>query len=103
MRPLWFCGNRLPVSLAPPAVGLAPTVAPLAARAPAAESWDAPAFAPVALAFLALFEPHAATKPVCATRVTAIIRRNVIIWCGVGPVSYTHLRAHETGRNLVCR
>src|SRR5674476_1501282 len=21
----------------------------------------------------------------------------------VGPVSYTHLRAHETGRNLVCR
>src|SRR5678810_1322900 len=22
---------------------------------------------------------------------------------GVGPVSYTHLRAHETGRNLVCR
>ena len=20
-----------------------------------------------------------------------------------GPVSYTHLRAHETGRNLVCR
>src|SRR5665213_3885562 len=22
---------------------------------------------------------------------------------GLGPVSYTHLRAHETGRNLVCR
>ena len=22
---------------------------------------------------------------------------------GVDPVSYTHLRAHETGRNLVCR
>src|SRR5678809_663124 len=22
---------------------------------------------------------------------------------GQGPVSYTHLRAHETGRNLVCR
>src|SRR5665213_3727033 len=22
---------------------------------------------------------------------------------GVTPVSYTHLRAHETGRNLVCR
>src|SRR5678809_1164168 len=22
---------------------------------------------------------------------------------GSGPVSYTHLRAHETGRNLVCR
>src|SRR5665213_3790422 len=22
---------------------------------------------------------------------------------GPGPVSYTHLRAHETGRNLVCR
>ena len=21
----------------------------------------------------------------------------------VSPVSYTHLRAHETGRNLVCR
>src|SRR5674476_730400 len=21
----------------------------------------------------------------------------------LGPVSYTHLRAHETGRNLVCR
>ena len=22
---------------------------------------------------------------------------------GISPVSYTHLRAHETGRNLVCR
>ena len=22
---------------------------------------------------------------------------------GLGSVSYTHLRAHETGRNLVCR
>ena len=22
---------------------------------------------------------------------------------GLTPVSYTHLRAHETGRNLVCR
>src|SRR5678809_1699057 len=22
---------------------------------------------------------------------------------GLAPVSYTHLRAHETGRNLVCR
>ena len=27
-------------------------------------------------------------------------RENAII---DGPVSYTHLRAHETGRNLVCR
>src|SRR5665213_3997850 len=28
----------------------------------------------------------------------------VVIGAGVsGPVSYTHLRAHETGRNLVCR
>ena len=25
------------------------------------------------------------------------------IWIGVLSVSYTHLRAHETGRNLVCR
>ena len=25
------------------------------------------------------------------------------IWLGLEPVSYTHLRAHETGRNLVCR
>src|SRR5678809_1795246 len=24
-------------------------------------------------------------------------------WLHLGPVSYTHLRAHETGRNLVCR
>src|SRR5665213_2068358 len=24
-------------------------------------------------------------------------------WAGVAAVSYTHLRAHETGRNLVCR
>ena len=24
-------------------------------------------------------------------------------WHGLYPVSYTHLRAHETGRNLVCR
>src|SRR5678810_12157 len=26
-----------------------------------------------------------------------------IVSIGVAPVSYTHLRAHETGRNLVCR
>src|SRR5665213_623520 len=25
------------------------------------------------------------------------------ITAGFGPVSYTHLRAHETGRNLLCR
>ena len=24
-------------------------------------------------------------------------------YSGYAPVSYTHLRAHETGRNLVCR
>src|SRR5678810_1483122 len=24
-------------------------------------------------------------------------------WVSLGSVSYTHLRAHETGRNLVCR
>src|SRR3954469_555649 len=86
MRPVWFCGNFLPVSLAPgaPAVGLAPTVAPVATRAPAAESGDVPALAPAALAVFAAFEPQAETKPVCATSVTAIIERNVMIWCGVG-------------------
>src|SRR5674476_1559232 len=27
-----------------------------------------------------------------------------VVWLiTLGPVSYTHLRAHETGRNLVCR
>ena len=26
-----------------------------------------------------------------------------VIGAGIGTVSYTHLRAHETGRNLVCR
>src|SRR5674476_639562 len=26
-----------------------------------------------------------------------------LAWKGIVPVSYTHLRAHETGRNLVCR
>src|SRR5674476_120075 len=25
------------------------------------------------------------------------------VWMNYRPVSYTHLRAHETGRNLVCR
>ena len=30
--------------------------------------------------------------------ITGLIGRN-----GSGTVSYTHLRAHETGRNLVCR
>src|SRR5678810_947915 len=29
--------------------------------------------------------------------------RYVDYWMGHGAVSYTHLRAHETGRNLVCR
>ena len=27
----------------------------------------------------------------------------LFVLIGKGPVSYTHLRAHETGRNLVCR
>ena len=27
----------------------------------------------------------------------------IILAVGIGSVSYTHLRAHETGRNLVCR
>src|SRR5678809_1486298 len=33
------------------------------------------------------------------------IKRLMEIGCyrGLRPVSYTHLRAHETGRNLVCR
>src|SRR5678809_937180 len=35
-----------------------------------------------------LFQPFVTTKP-----------KGI----GLGPVSYTHLRAHETGRNLVCR
>src|SRR5665213_3954476 len=26
-----------------------------------------------------------------------------LLWPVFNPVSYTHLRAHETGRNLVCR
>ena len=29
--------------------------------------------------------------------------KNVAVFHWMGPVSYTHLRAHETGRNLVCR
>src|SRR5674476_733074 len=29
--------------------------------------------------------------------------RRVVVDAGAIPVSYTHLRAHETGRNLVCR
>src|SRR5674476_842146 len=29
--------------------------------------------------------------------------RNKLAMIWVNPVSYTHLRAHETGRNLVCR
>src|SRR5665213_3127911 len=28
---------------------------------------------------------------------------NVVTLIDAAPVSYTHLRAHETGRNLVCR
>src|SRR5674476_158721 len=33
------------------------------------------------------------------------IGRKIIYYCEdtICPVSYTHLRAHETGRNLVCR
>src|SRR5678810_1417227 len=30
-------------------------------------------------------------------------RRRYELLGGISPVSYTHLRAHETGRNLVCR
>ena len=35
-----------------------------------------------------------------------IVKLKVLWWLfliGIAPVSYTHLRAHETGRNLVCR
>src|SRR5665213_3850700 len=35
------------------------------------------------------------TAPVAAT--------DWLLWAVSIPVSYTHLRAHETGRNLVCR
>ena len=32
------------------------------------------------------------------------LRRGLLAkWQMLPPVSYTHLRAHETGRNLVCR
>src|SRR5678809_1812587 len=38
------------------------------------------------------------------TRPAASARKYASIWTPAGsPVSYTHLRAHETGRNLVCR
>src|SRR5678809_434554 len=30
-------------------------------------------------------------------------RHNLLYWTSGESVSYTHLRAHETGRNLVCR
>src|SRR5674476_1214023 len=36
----------------------------------------------------------------CTLRIWPLRRRKQH---GVGAVSYTHLRAHETGRNLVCR
>src|SRR5674476_1555990 len=32
-----------------------------------------------------------------------MMHRFVFHWVSDNPVSYTHLRAHETGRNLVCR
>ena len=32
-----------------------------------------------------------------------ITRKTMLYETGVESVSYTHLRAHETGRNLVCR
>src|SRR5678810_1298122 len=32
-----------------------------------------------------------------------IVKKNAILIIDFAPVSYTHLRAHETGRNLVCR
>ena len=34
-------------------------------------------------------------------RISGEMVKNVV--CGTLTVSYTHLRAHETGRNLVCR
>src|SRR5674476_1570417 len=37
--------------------------------------------------------------PLCAGQVGPIAQLHPLI----EPVSYTHLRAHETGRNLVCR
>ena len=33
----------------------------------------------------------------------ALLGKSYLYRSGIEPVSYTHLRAHETGRNLVCR
>src|SRR5674476_1631083 len=43
---------------------------------------------------------EAGVVAVVAPSFARIFFRNAI---NIGPVSYTHLRAHETGRNLVCR
>ena len=45
--------------------------------------------------------PKAAMKDVLAA--VAALRLDAPVAAGDVPVSYTHLRAHETGRNLVCR
>src|SRR5674476_155734 len=40
---------------------------------------------------------------VVGVEISAIFKNILAISMGIIAVSYTHLRAHETGRNLVCR
>src|SRR5674476_271728 len=51
------------------------------------------------------FSPSASSRTFQAVHTTAwaILAMQALGENGTGPVSYTHLRAHETGRNLVCR
>src|SRR5674476_1186059 len=44
-----------------------------------------------------------APRPRSPLRLRPSEREEISRGLGAGPVSYTHLRAHETGRNLVCR
>ena len=43
------------------------------------------------------------TGVLLTTKVDDKVNSMTISWGTLGTVSYTHLRAHETGRNLVCR
>ena len=50
-----------------------------------------------------LFSIIRVTTPLLFASMAAVVIRRAGIICIAFAVSYTHLRAHETGRNLVCR
>ena len=50
-----------------------------------------------------MYDPHANAQALMGGQAMQYNQQPQSLIADTPPVSYTHLRAHETGRNLVCR